>query len=163
MGIRFSADEAFELAERIESNGADFYRKAAQLHRGGGEVFLELAQMEDQHRETFEAMRAELSARMRQEVAFDPFMEATSYLEAMADAHGGEGTPSAADCLTGAESLADILRTAVELEGKSIVFYVGLRDMVPPSLGQERVQAIIDEEKSHVVTLAAKLRSLPVQ
>ena len=29
MGIQFNADEIFEIAERIEQNGARFYRKAA--------------------------------------------------------------------------------------------------------------------------------------
>jgi rubrerythrin len=114
--------------------------------------------MEDEHRSTFAAMRSELSGRMKEDTAYDPYLEAGMYLTAMADTHGGEGAPTAAAALTGDESLADILRTAVQLEERSIVFYLGIRDMVPEKLGKDKIDAIIAEEKNHIVVLAAKLR-----
>ena len=103
-------------------------------------------------------MRAELTDRMREETAFDPYMEATLYLDAVGNSHGGEGTPQATQALTGTETIAEILQTAISLEQKSIAFYVGLRDMVPPKLGQGKVDAIIAEEKQHVATLVAELK-----
>jgi rubrerythrin len=164
MGISFNADEVFEMAERVERDGADFYRRAARLQAstqaGNVELLKKLADMEDQHRATFAAMRAKLPARMRENTAFDPYLEATLYLDAMADSHGGEGAPAAAAALTGKDSMPDILRTAIGLEKKSILFYLGIRDMVPAKLGKDRIEAIIAEEKSHVVTLAAELRKL---
>jgi len=163
MAIRFNADEVFEMAEKIEVNGAAFYRRAAALHAQDKEsvAFLtRLAEMEDEHRATFAAMRAELPERLREETAFDPYLEAGLYLNAMADSHGGEGTPAAADSLTGKESMTDVLRIAIGLEEKSIVFYLGIQDMVPEKLGKDKIGRIIAEEKSHMVTLAGELKKV---
>lgn len=166
MGIRFNASEVLEMAEQIEVRGAEFYRRAAQLRseakdEGMAARLLGLAAMEDGHRETFAAMRRNLPREMREETAADPYMEATLYLQAMADSHGGEGAPSATRALTGKESVADILRMAIDLERKSILFYVGLKEMVPAKLGRDRIDGVIAEERSHVVTLTDELRKLP--
>ena len=161
MGITFSADEVFEMAERIEENGAAFYRRAAGLQGGEAEVFLQgLAIMEDEHRATFSEMRSDLTSREREMTAADPYLEAQLFLNQMANQHGGEGSPAAIEALSADDSLADLLRTAISLEQKSITFYVGLRDLVPLRLGRDGIDDIIAEEKAHVATLATKLKSL---
>ena len=159
MVIRFNADEVFEVAICTEQNGAAFYRKAAVLNAGKEDVeFLEkLAVMEDGHERIFDKMRKNLSEREKEPTVFDPLDEAGLYLSAMADTHGGEGSPAVADTLTGRESMAQILETAIELEKKSILLYVGLRDLVPENLGKSQIDTIINEEKSHVVVLQRKL------
>jgi len=162
MGITFNADEVLKMAERTEANGAAFYRRAAELQpesdKAMADKLLGLADMEDGHEKVFAAMRAELPERMREETAADPYMEAGLFLGSMADKHGGEGSPSAADALTGEEDIEQILRTAIGLEEKSIVFYLGLKDMVPERLGKDKIDAIIDEEKGHIVLLADELK-----
>ena len=164
MGIQLSADEVLEVAERIESNGAAFYRRAADLRpeseTGVRELLRRLAAMEDRHLATFQAIRRDLSARMREPTAADPFMEASLYLKQMADTHGGEGSRAPAEALNGTESVEELLRTGVRLEEKSVVFYVGLREMVPAKLGRDRIDAVILEEKQHIVDLARALRDL---
>ena len=166
MSIRFNADEVFGMAERIEADGAAFYRKAAKLHakskRGIAGFLLKLAAMEDQHRATFAAMRAQASRQGPEETVFDPYLEAELYLNAKADSHGGEGSPKAAAALTGKETLAEVFRIAIGLEEKSIVFYAGLRDMAAGPQDQDRVDTIIEEEKSHLVMLTAELRKLKI-
>jgi rubrerythrin len=163
MSITFNADEMFAMAERIEANAEAFYRRAAELHAElrTRKLLLELADMEVAHRRTFAAMRKDLSGKEKELTAYDPNGEAALYLDAMADAHPGEGSPPAARALTGKESLASVLRAAVELEKKSVLFYVGLRDLVPEALGRDRVEAIIAEEKTHIVLLTQYLRGLP--
>ena len=162
MSIVFNADEVFGMAERIEENGAAFYRKAADLKSAtdSRQFLLKLADMEDHHKATFAAMRGQLSDAMKGDTAFDPYMEASLYLAAMADAHGGEGSPSVAAGLTENASLDQILRIALGLEEKSIVFYLGIKDMVPEKLGKDKIDAIIAEEKSHIVTLAGELKKV---
>ncbi len=51
MPERFNADEVFDMAVRIETNGAEFYRKAASLQEDEeNSNFLNgLARMEDRH------------------------------------------------------------------------------------------------------------------
>ena len=60
----FSANEMFEMAIRIEEEGAQFYRKAAefQSEEENRSVLENLATMEDFHKQTFEEMRENLSA-----------------------------------------------------------------------------------------------------
>ena len=69
-----------------------------------------------------------------------------------------EDSPNAADSLTGDESMVEILEIAIELETKSILFYLGLKDVVPERLGKDKIEGIIAEEKAHVVMLAEELK-----
>jgi len=162
MGITFNASEVFQMAVRIEENGAAFYRRAAELNKDSDSLgFLEgLAAMEDEHKQIFQEMSTAVSDREKEETAYDPYNEAMLYLETMSDAHGGEGSPNAAAALTGDESIEDILRTGMELEKKSILFYLGVADMVPEKLGKDKVASIIAEEKKHLATLARALKDL---
>ena len=162
MAIVFNADEIFEMAIRIENNGAAFYRKAAGLQSDPeNQKFLEgLARMEDQHEKVFTKMRTTLSEKDKDPKVFDPHNEASQYLAAMADTMGGEGKPSVADSLTGDETLEEILQTALGLEKDSILFYLGLKDLIPPKSGQDRIDEIIREERRHVVQLSNLLEKL---
>ncbi len=162
MSIFFNADEIFEIAEQIERNGARFYRKAAENTDDAPtrEVLLDLAAMEDDHERTFASMRAELSAEERMPVTFDPEGEAAMYLHAMADGYVFDVRADPSELLTGEESMVDILRTAIGLEKDSIVFYLGIRDMVSEKLGKGKVNEIIKQEMSHITTLSNKLASL---
>jgi len=162
MGISFNADDIFNVAERAEENGARFYRRAAELQSDRADVawLLGLAAMEDQHKVIFATMRERLTDEMREPTVFDPYLEATMYLNAEADTHGGEGTTAVVESLTGNESMEEILRTAITLEETSIVYYMGMKDFVPEHLGKHRIDAIIAEEQGHIVTLVAELKKL---
>lgn len=156
----FNAEEVFEMAVQIEKNGAAFYRKAASLQKDrANRDFLEkLAHMEDKHKAGFEEMKKTLSDKEKAQTVFDPQDELTLYLKAMADAHGGEGNPDVADQLTGDETMEQIIETAIDLEKESILFYLGLKDIVPPELGREKIDAIITEERHHIAQLTGFLR-----
>jgi len=160
MAYDFNAEEVFEMAIRIEENGAAFYRKAADLQtKESDKAFLKrIAQMEDRHKAGFEEMKQQVSDLEKSQTVFDPEQEQFRYLKAMADAHGGEGDPTIVDQFTGNETMEDIIKTAIGLEKESILFYLGLKDMVPKKLGGERIDAIIDEEKMHVAQLSGFLK-----
>jgi rubrerythrin len=160
--IVFNADEIFEMAIRIENNAADFYRKAASLQSDTeNQKFLErLAGMEVQHRKIFTEIRSTLTEKEKDPKVFDPYDEVSQYVAAMVDTMGGEGSPSVADSLTGDETLEEILRTAVGLEKDTILFYLGIKDMVPLQSGQNRIDKIIREERRHVIQLSNLLKKL---
>lgn len=151
----FNAEEIFKIAMRIEENGAAFYRKAADLQADAEnkKLLLQLAVMEDGHKASFQKMGKDVTEAQKAEQVFDPNGEGAQYLAAMVDSHGGEGSPSAADKLTGKESMEEILTTAIGLEKESILFYLGIKDLVPPKLGRDKVDAIINEERKHVIQL----------
>ena len=160
MAYHFNADEVFNMAVRIEENGAAFYRKAADLQENEEDkAFLHsLAKMEDRHKISFEEMKQKLSEMETAQTVFDPDDEISLYLTAMADAHGGEGDPDVLETLTGQESMEDIIQTAIGLEKKSILFYIGIEDLVPAKMGQGKIDDIIREERTHIAQLTGFLK-----
>jgi rubrerythrin len=162
MGIRFNADEIFEMAEEIERNGAKFYRKAAKMSPDAGtkDFLLSMAAMEDAHQKTFAEMRANLSAAEKEQATYDPNDEAMLYLDAMASAHGTEGKKSPAEELTGREGIEEVLKIAIRAENDSVVFYTGLKGLVSQKAGRDKVERIIAEEMGHIARLTKKLREV---
>jgi len=159
MGIQFNADEVFEMAEQIERNGAKYYRKAAEAitEPAMHQCLLDLAAMEDGHEKTFAAMRTELSGREKGGTVADPDGQAVLYLQAMADGRVFDVKADPSEELTGGESAADVLRKAIGLEKDSVVFYLGIKEMVSESLGRDKIEGIIKEEMKHIVMLSDKL------
>lgn len=155
MATMYSADELLAIAVQIEDNGAAFFRKAAALRSSGEEsrLLLQLANEEVQHAQTFRQMRRELDmgpsaqdlGKLRD---LDYF-----YIEAIADAHGGEGSIDAVEQLTASMSIVDILFMAIGFEQKSILFYLGMKDAVPPHMGQSIMDTIVSVEKGHIAQL----------
>ncbi|MDD5326814.1 MAG: ferritin family protein [Phycisphaerae bacterium] len=159
MSITFNADEIFEMAEKIERDGARFYRQAAKFAADNEtkQMFFDLAGMEDRHLATFQEMRKQLSEGEKEETVFDPDNEAAMYLQTMAKGHGWEGKKSLTENLTGKESLGEILEIAVDAENNSVVFYTGLKELVPSRAGRDKIEAIIKEELGHIAVLSQKI------
>jgi len=162
MSIAFNADEVFEMAEQIELNGAKFYREAAAnaANREVKEMFLNMASMEDGHLRTFKEMRKDLSEQEKAETVYDPYGEASLYLQALADSKGFEGMISPTQKLTGKESTREVLEIAIGAEKNSVLYYVGLKDAVPVGAGRDKVEAIIREEVRHIADLRRRLTAL---
>ena len=153
MRYDFNADEIFEIAEQLERNGNKFYRDAAgaveeEAHR---KLLVSLADMELDHEKTFHAMRAELSAKEQANTVFDPEGEAVLYLRALAD------TRVFFEKELDMSTMESILKAAIEAEKDSIVFYLGMKNAVPEKMGQDRMEAIIKEEMSHIRLLSREL------
>jgi rubrerythrin len=162
MSITFNADEIFEMAEEIERNAARLYRQGAKraANEQTKEMFLELAAMEDKHLNTFRLMREELTENEKKQMVFDPDNEATMYLRAMADGRGTEGKVSTIEMLSGNETTEQLLKTAINAEKDSVIFYVSLKELVPTEAGRDKVETIIKEEVSHLIILKGQLTLL---
>lgn len=165
MAFDFNADEIFEMAEQIERNGARFYREIAEMSPKGDvrNLFLKLAEMEEDHEKIFISMRAELSDKDKKPTVFDPEGESAQYLRALADlrvfdANTKEGFTFSEDQVE-EEILKRAIRAAIDLEKESIVFYQGMKEFVPESLGKDKIDDIIKEEMTHVRILSNKLLS----
>jgi rubrerythrin len=162
MALSFNADEVLETAERIERNGQHFYRKAAENMKDekAKKLLLGLAEMEVEHEQIFAEMRKNLPKEAREPQVFDPDDELAQYLKALADSHIFNVQHDPADDLTGEETLEELLKTAVQLEKDSVLFYQGMRELVPPKYGREKVDQIVKEEMHHVNLLSNQLASL---
>lgn len=158
MAITLNAFEVFEIAEQIERNGAKFYRRAAKISDDPGisNMFLRLAEWEDQHEKVFARMRKALSEQSRELRTFKP-EEAPLDTKAMAGLAVFGIRPDPADELTSGQDTADVLKRAIEKEKDSIVFYNGLKDFVPDIAGKDKIDDIIKEEMRHIRILGQSL------
>jgi rubrerythrin len=158
MSAKFNAGEILEMAARIETKGAKFYRKAAKHNVAGRELLLRIAAQEDIHYKTFEDMRKALTP--NEKGGYDPYGETELYVKALVDGFAFDLNKDPAKALTGKEKLRDILKMAIQMEKDSIVFYFGLKSMVPPAFGKKKLDAIIQEEMTHIAWLSDQRANL---
>nr|MBC8391582.1 rubrerythrin [Deltaproteobacteria bacterium] len=85
---------------------------------------------------------------------FDPEGESTLYLRALAD------TRVFFEKEIDVTSMEDILKSAITAEKDSIVFYLGMKDLVPDKFGKGRLDDIINEEMGHIRILSKELIAL---
>jgi rubrerythrin len=156
MSYDFNADEIFEMAQQMERNGAKFYRHAAECvtDKNNKEMLLKLAAMEDDHEKTFAEMRISLTEQEKVTTIFDPEGETFLYLKALVD------TRVFFQKEIDSTSMKEILKEALLAEKDAIVFYLGMKDMVPQKLGKSRLDDIIKEEMSHIKLIGSKLSAV---
>src|SRR3989339_1526890 len=156
MTNEFNADDIFEMAVKIEQNGAVFYREAAgQVEEKKNKDFLlELARMEDEHGVIFSNLKKELTAQEKMVTTFDPEDENILYLNAFADSKVffKKEKPDS--------NLKNILNCAIGTEKDSIAFYLGVKELVPEKYGRSKIDAVIKEEMGHIRLLAGKLNEI---
>ena len=153
MPNEFNINDIFEIAVKIEVNGAAFYRDAAtKINDENHKKFLlDLAAMEDDHVVTFLNMQNKLKEQNTLATDFDPDDENLSYLKALADSRVFFKKDQPDD------TFQSILKTAIQTEKDSIAFYLGMKELVPAKLGQAKIDDIIKEEMSHIKIIAEKL------
>ena len=156
MSYDFNANEIFEIAEQLERNGAAFYRDAAGSVDDSEvkKFLLEFAAMEDEHEKTFISLRKKLTAAEKAPTVFDPTNESALYLKALAN------TRVFFKKEIDTSSVEEIFKSAITAEKDSIVFYLGMKDLVSETLGKDRMDAIIREEMGHIRVLSQKLAAL---
>ena len=156
MAYDFSAKDIFEMAKEIERNGVKFYQTASKSVSGDKEkkMLMDLAKMEEQHEAAFAEMESALKDKEISSTVFDPNDEAALYLKALAD------TRVFFEKDLNATSMKSILKEAIGAEKDSIVFYIGMKDLVPEQFGKKRIDDIIKEEMGHIRLLSKELVSL---
>lgn len=162
MGLRFTAEELLQIAERIERNAVVFYAAAANsvAHPGTADLLRQLSTWEGGHAALFAAMRQSLSEREREAVTFDPDDEIALYLQAMADGTVFPIEEDPAAVLGPAPTLDRVFELALTREHESIVYYTGMRSHLPPALGRDKLDHVIREEFGHITHLQQQRREL---
>ncbi|MHA1278010.1 MAG: ferritin-like domain-containing protein [Candidatus Helarchaeota archaeon] len=156
MSYLFTADEILQMAIEIERTGAAFYRSAAEniSDSDNKKLLVQLAEMEDDHEKTFQSMKADLTKAEKTQTTFDPENESAQYLRALAD------TKVFYQKEIDLSSMKEIMKAAITAEKDSIVFYLGMKDLVPAKLGQAKIDNIIQEEMGHIRLLSKVLLSI---
>jgi len=150
---QFNANEILEMAEQIEKGGYKFYQKAANdVADAEIKVFLlELAEMELGHEKIFSELKNQLTAKEKEAVVFDPDEETSAYLKALAD------TRVFYEKEIDTTSVEEALKAALVAEKDSIVFYLGMKEMVPEGRGKTMIDDIIKEEMTHIKVISNQL------
>jgi rubrerythrin len=152
-------DYIFDMAERIERNGRDFYLTAARIATDASarDMLTNLGEMEARHESTFAAMRARVVG-AGEVTSLDPQSDIVIYLKSLVRGRFFDISADPGSYFAGGESLKDILLTAIGLEKETIAFYVGLKEVVPTEQDELIVENIIREEMGHISTLGRQLQ-----
>jgi len=159
VSIRFSADDIFEIAEKMEQNAAVFYHKAGDKvdYPGARQLLRDLAAWEEKHERFFAELRKQLAGMEKADTTFDPYDEGVQYLQALADHSVYKLSDDPIATLGEHPSFEAILSFAIDREKDAVTFYSGIKAMVPESLGQDKLDGIVEEEKRHVTMLTNEL------
>jgi rubrerythrin len=162
VSISLNAIEVFEIAERIERNSVNFYRKAAEAitDENQSAILLSLAEFEKEHEQSFANMRKQISDKEWDMITFDPENEMSLYLQKIADSRIFDPQKDPVEQLKDKGTIRDILNFAIESEKDSIIFYLGLKNYVPATAGKNKIEEIINEEMSHIAELNLRLSAL---
>jgi rubrerythrin len=166
MGIEFNAEEAFVLAEQVELKAARFYLDAADnsANESIRRLFKDLARMETDHVQVFSALRTLTASRAPQPDAAPPAGQAPRLPADLWPVLAGGMVQGLQQELPGffdgKKTSADILRAAMDFERDTIVFLVGMKNMLSVQAEKDRIDTIILEEVGHLLQLAGQLANL---
>lgn len=152
------ANDIVEVAVRIEENGADFYRHAAQLATTEEikTLFWQLAAQEVAHQKTFAIILAGMDQNTPPE-GYDG--EYAAYLRSYVD-NRLVFTPEAFDAeLAKLSDEASALDFAIQRELDSIHYYREMRELLPEDR-RGAIEEIIAEEKDHFMRLSTIRKQL---
>jgi rubrerythrin len=155
----FNADEIFEMAVDVETNGERFYRLASEKAEEPRirTLLSDLADWEARHRVIFEGMRREFARRRPELQPYDPDFEYEAYFRCVTE--GKVFDPRDAQ-RAAAGPLRGVYTFALAREKESILLYTGMKEMVGEDLGRSKIDDIIREEMRHVTILTDELNRL---
>jgi rubrerythrin len=159
MSTLFNAGEIFEIAIQIEKNGVKFYNHAAKMAKlkASKEKFINLAKMEAEHADTFTALKNDLLKSEKESDIYDPYGELKLYLNAFAEGKIFDVNMDPV-LLLGMDPLpGEVVKLAMDMEKDSIVFYLGIKEMMSESAGKNKIDTIIAEEMNHLRLLGEEL------
>jgi len=157
----FNSSEVFQIGAQIERNGQKFYRKAAEITSDPKiiELLESLAEMEDNHEELFIRLHKELVEIPQSEFP-DMDDQLTQYLHSFADKEVFKASETPASKINKNTSLEEIFDIAIDFERSSVVFFTLIKEMVPESLGKDKIDILIKEEIMHIAELNNQLNAL---
>lgn len=158
MGNIFAGSEVVQLGIEIEKNGQDFYNTlSAQTKNDKAKSLFEfLAKEEAKHIQLFKKI---LEKTNKYEPAGLDADEYYAYMNALASEHVFTQKDKGRELAKSIKSDKEAVQMGIGLEEDSIVFYIGLKKVVP-QYDQTVVGELITQEESHLrqlIGLKAKL------
>ena len=153
----FNSSEIYQFAIKIEENGEKFYRQMVTKlpDKKVKELFTFLADEEVQHKATFSTMLSKFEDYKPVESYPGEYF---AYLKAYAD-NLVFGFGKFDEDIANIENAESALQFAIGKELDTIMYFQEMKNLVPES-ERKRINAIIEEERRHVVKLSELKRSL---
>ncbi|MCX5713185.1 MAG: ferritin family protein [Candidatus Omnitrophica bacterium] len=151
MAVIFTGGEIVGLGIQIERNGKDFYETLSAQSKSGAakKLFKYLAGEEEKHIATFEKI---LNTTEKYEPTESYRGEYSSYLKALASecvfTKNDKGKEAARNLKTDKEAVG----AGIVFEKDSIIFYEGMKKVVP-EYDHKTINALIAQEQDHLVQL----------
>ncbi len=158
MSISFSGSELINIAIGIERRGIAFYdiMTRSTENATARDVFQHLADMEREHVQIFQGMLSEANRYQPSEAYTGEY---AAYLQALVDSAVFTDDIVTSEMAARVESDIEAMELAIGAEKDSILFYYGMRDIMPQG-AQPTVNKIITEEKSHLRLLSELKKKL---
>ena len=162
METKFNVFEIFQIAEKIEHNGAKFYLQVAERFEEPERrnVYYKLANWKAKHEKVLAERRKDYSEKTGEYGTFDPNNYVLSNPHVMAGLSVFGTKPGAASELTGHETKEEILKDAMGKAKQAISFYSGLKEFAKDVASKNTIDEIIKEENRHIESLSELLKQL---
>ena len=159
MGNLFSISEIFQFAIKIEENGQQFYKKAAEktFDLSAKEIFVALAEEEVKHKKIYVEMLAKVESYQPEENFPEEYF---LYLKSYAD-NIIFNSKSEEELKKHFDTIGAI-NFAIQRELDSILYYLEAKSFVPKTQSH-LVDKIVEEERKHFVKLTELKNSLEKQ
>jgi len=148
----FAGREIVEISVQIEKNGMDYYNALIKKTKNmkAKEVFKYLAGEEEKHIIIFKNILDALEKYEPQEVVTDEYF---AYMNALASEHVFTIKNKGLDMAGKTKSDKEAIRLGIGFEKDSIIFYEGMKNVVPER-DKKTVDAVIEQEKTHLRKLS---------
>ena len=158
MSIAFSTSELINIAIGIERRGIVFYDIMTRSTKdvASHDIFEHLTDMERQHIHIFQDMLDDVD---KYQVPGSDTEEYAAYLQALIDSTVFTNDFITSEMATNVNNDIEALELAINAEKDSVLFYYGMKDMMPRP-AQSTVNKIIAEEKLHVRQLSELKKKL---
>jgi len=149
---KYNISEIIEMAIRTEKLGYQFYTSIAEKFKKDTELvdlFTKLASKEKVHEKTFTELQALVSKSGPEAVEWE---EVSNYMRAFVESQFFLGRGKSLPSLVRIKTSKDAVKFALGFEKETLLYFMELRKIVKE---KEIVDEVINEEKSHIMWLAA--------
>ena len=155
MEMNLTAKEILGIAEDIERQAAAFFRAAAGNASGPRlqRSFLDLAAMEEEHRQVFAALKDQVVERPPDPGQGQSAGGARAGLALLARSVVENVQRDLIEKFAGLAFNHTVAEKAIDFEKDTIVFYTGIKGMLHDPADREKVEEIILQELGHVLSL----------
>jgi len=158
MSVLMSEQEVFSMAMEIEKSGKAFYTTmiANAPDNMTKELFEYLAGEEQRHYDYFYKLSKESGNII---IQTDDWEDISEYIKATTDSRFFIGEDKAIKAAKDAKDVLEAINIAIGFEKDTLLFFYELLNVTPEG-SKKAAQAIVDEEKKHIMLLSEKRKLL---